>query len=428
MPVKTGSTFEPALMPDSEKEALCRSLLEEFGVNAIRANDRGELTHACLISPSQHNDQDRNPTASLNYKKLTYKCLGCGASGGLLWFIATCRGTRSSEARQWLAQATGTDGSVMDLSDLLRYFDAIYASKSEGRAPIPKYSERILEPWALIHPYLTEGIPELGIPGRGIPEENLVKFKVGYSEHFPVGEQKTSERIVIPHFWKGDLVGWQTRRLDASDGTPKFLSSPDFPKDTTLFNYDASRKKAMVVESMLSAIKHAHALPIEATFGASVTARQIRLLERHETVVLWMDNDKAGWDAVEGRYEDIERGGKVVGSKLAQEGLGDLLGRSVNVLVVDSPWAADPADMTTDDVIELYEAAIPYAAWRRPDTLYCYSCERVAHDGPCQGGDDMGLKKHGVGEILPDEEDLHKTADAVWTDEDQEALDKENQE
>lgn len=377
-------TFEPALMPDAEKEALCRSLLAEFGVTNIRASDKGELTHACLVSPEQHNDQDRNPTASLNYKKLTYKCFGCGGRGGLLWFIATCRHGTSQQARDWLAKATGTDGEVMDLTDLLRYFDAIYESKKEGRAPIPKYSERILDAWQGIHPYLTDGLPEFGIEGRGIPEENLLAFRVGYSERFPVDDRGTvSERIVIPHFWQDSLVGWQTRRLDATDGTTKYLSSPDFPKDSTLYNYDPKRKKAGIVESMMSSIKHSHALPLEATFGASITERQMRLMERHDTVVLWMDNDKAGWDAVEGRYEAIERNGKVVGQKLVQEGLGDLLGRSLNVLVVDSRWAADAGDMTTEGAVGLYESAIPYGAWKRPETLYCYRCQGVAHDGSC---------------------------------------------
>lgn len=382
MPVKQGSTFEPALMPDSEKEALCRSLLEEFGVSDIRANGQGELTHACLVS-DYHTDQARNPTASLNYKKLTYHCLGCGASGGLLWFIATCRHESSADSRKWLAKATGTGGEVQNLSDLLRYFDAVYEVKSSAHAPIPKYSERVLEAWQGLHPILMDGAPDLGIPGRGIPEENLRHFKVGYAEHFPISEDKTSERIVIPHFWKGDLVGWQTRRLDGGDGTPKYLSSPDFPKDTTLFNYDPTRKKAGVVESMMSSMKHYHAIPLEATFGASVTQRQIRLLERHETVVLWMDNDKAGWDAVEGRYEDIERRGKVVGQKLVQEGLGDILGRSTNVLVVDSPYAADAGDITTEDAVALYEEAIPYGVWKRPTVLYCYRCKGVAHEGRC---------------------------------------------
>jgi hypothetical protein len=40
----------------------------------------------------------------------------------------------------------------------------------------------------------------------------------------------------------------------------------------------------------------------------------------------------------------------------------------------------------------------------------------------------MGLRKHGIGEILPDEEDLQKEAKTEWTEDDQAALDAENQE
>jgi hypothetical protein len=381
--VKQGSTFEPALMPDQEKEALCRSLLEEFGAVNIRSSSRGELVHGCLVSPGQHSDQDRHPTASLNFKKLTYNCLGCGSHGGLLWFIATCRKGSSQEARDWLAKATGIGGAVMDLSDLLRFFDAAYADKKRESAPIPKYSERVLDAWPGIHPYLTDGVPEIGFDGRHIPEENLMHFRVGYSQHFPIGPNRISERIVIPHFWKDDLVGWQTRRLNKRDGTAKYLASPDFPKDATLFNYDPTRKKAGIVESMLSSIKHYHALPLEATFGATITEHQMRLMQRHETVVLWLDNDKAGWDAVEGRYDEVWRKGKVV-TELVQEGLGSLLGRSMNVEVVDSPYAADACDMTTDDAVGLYESAIPFSIWQRPETLICYHCKGVAHAGPCE--------------------------------------------
>lgn len=39
----------------------------------------------------------------------------------------------------------------------------------------------------------------------------------------------------------------------------------------------------------------------------------------------------------------------------------------------------------------------------------------------------MGLKKHGVGQVLPDEQDLSKTAGSEnWTDADEEELAEEN--
>jgi len=56
----------------------------------------------------------------------------------------------------------------------------------------------------------------------------------------------------------------------------------------------------------------------------------------------------------------------------------------LNVLVVDNPYAADAGDMTTDDAVGLYESAIPYGAWKRPEVLLCYRCQGVAHEGPCE--------------------------------------------
>jgi hypothetical protein len=373
--------FEAAHLPMAAKEDLCRNLLAEFGVTNIRAREH-ELIHGCLIDPS-HTRQDSEPTASLNFDKLVYRCLGCGARGGLLWFIAQCRGQENTQdARHWLAKTVGLDGNVMELADLMRYFDAIYDVRSHA-TPIPIYSKRMLEPWALIHPYLTDSKEQ---HGRGIREQNIIDMKVGYAEHYRIGKRAdktdiTSERIVIPHFWKGDLVGWQTRRL-GNDGTAKYLSSPDFPKDQTVYHYDRARNKALIVESMLSVIPHVHAIDeMEATFGANVTEIQMTLLAKHPTIVLWMDNDEAGWKAVEGYDVTKPKSGALIKH---EPGMGEILSRSSNVMVVESPYAADPGDMETADVLELYhDAAVPFSVWHRPASLMCYRCKDVAHDGHC---------------------------------------------
>jgi hypothetical protein len=42
-----------------------------------------------------------------------------------------------------------------------------------------------------------------------------------------------------------------------------------------------------------------------------------------------------------------------------------------------------------------------------------------------EGGDDMGLTKHGTGEIIQGDEDLSKTASPEWTKEDEEGLKEE---
>lgn len=376
-PKRSGSSpFEAAMLPSSEKESLCRSLLAEFGAESVRV--RGdEIQHGCLVG--DHRDQIRNPTASLNYEKLTYKCLGCGSSGGLLWLIATLRRCSTEEARRWLEEATGTGNQIMDLSELLRYFDAVYDTKSALPAPIPSYSEKSLEPWALIHPYVTDP-PEEG--GRGISEEAVLKFRIGYAENYQVDKHTTSERIVLPHFWKGNLVGWQTRRI-VDDGTPKFLSSPEFPKDSTIYNYEPRAEVAVVTEAMFSTVRHdCPEYHFQSTFGASITDRQVRLLSKHRTVILWLDNDDAGWKATEGTWETDWRGR----TTCVREGLGELLSPYCDVLVVDNPYAADPADLDHDTVLRLLGSAVPYGVWTRPERLLCHRCERTAHKGQCGRG------------------------------------------
>lgn len=334
-------TFEAAFLPDAAKEQLCRSLLGEFGVRTVKVRG-AEMIHGCVLPFKEHRDQKANPTASLNYEKLTYNCLGCGHSGGLLWFIATMRGESTHKAREWLDDETGFGPDAQDLPSLLAFFDALYAERDRP-PPLPKMDPRVLDPWKFIHPYMTEI--------RGVPEETLIAFSVGYGTIplGPVGEQVMSERIIIPHFWDGNLVGWQSRRL-RDDGTPKYQSSPDFPKDTTVYGYDPQASGAIVVESPLSVLSKHHVGPrLEATFGAKVTEAQIRRLSVHKKVILWMDNDDAGWEAT--------------------RTLGDGLEPYSDVWVVPSPWAADPGDLDADEYVRLLGEITPYALWTPPEEV-----------------------------------------------------------
>lgn len=366
--------FEYASMPDSEKQDLCERLLAEHGVDVRLLRD-DELVVGCPVS-AYHQDQGKNPTGALNWDKLTYHCLGCGAGGGLLWFIGVLRDCSSTEARMWLEGETGTGSQLMELADLMRYFDALYEPKRRP-PPIPQFSNRTLDPWIGIHPYLTEDRR----PCRGIRMEDAERFRCGYAEEYVISRDRdgnpsqVSERIVLPHFWRGALVGWQSRRL-ADDGTPKFLSSPDFPKDQTIFNYDRRADQVVVVEAMLSAIKHDSVAHMEATFGASVTDRQRSLLAQHRRVVLWMDNDHAGWNAVDGLWREVKGRREVV-----SQGLGDYLSSYTDVYVVESPYVHDACDMRREDVAALIEGAVPYSIWERPTELLCYYCQRKYERG-----------------------------------------------
>jgi len=344
------SVLAQTSLPDSVKEQFCRELLAEFGVTKIHAREPdGELICCC---PLPWHD-DRHPSAALNYRKLVFRCLSCDSGGGILWFIASCRGLQEREARKWLDGQTGF-GAESNLPALLNLLDAIYATpKSRAVVPIPSMSTRVLDPWRVIHPYLTEV--------RHIPRQNIIRMQAGYAEALQISQDRTSERIILPHIWKGRLVGWQSRRL-VKDGTPKYLSTEGFPADRTIYNFDPWAKTAVIVESPFSALRHCHHLPIEATFGAAVTDAQIKQLARHERVVLFMDNDLAGWRAVDGHWEDQKYGPP----KQISKGIVERLQGYCDIRVVDNPWAADPGDMGDDIVRELVETAVPFAVWTRP--------------------------------------------------------------
>lgn len=350
-------TFEPSFLPVAVKEQLCRTLLEEFGAVSIRHRPaQAELTHACLVSPEMHGDQRANPTASLNYEKLTYKCLGCQAKGGILWFIATVRKCSGKEARDWLSKEVGTDGTVMPLQQLLDFYDALYSKSHRRPPPMPVYADSVLAPWSRVHSWLEDE--------RKIPLENSLALRLGWDA--------ADDAIVIPHFWRGDLVGWQKRYL-SPHAPHKYVSTPDMPKDQTLYDYDPKGKTAVIVESPMSVARHRHALPMEATFGSAVTDRQIKLIAAHERVILWMDNDEAGWRAMEGIKD--------------APGMIERLMPHCRVLVVDSSLQGDPADVTTRVAEALVDTAVPAVVWRRPRTLHCPRCLSDLHSGVC---DPMG--------------------------------------
>lgn len=339
--------FEPALLPDDEKRELCESLLREFGVTRWRVTKYGEMIHSCPI-PGAHRNGDRNPSASLNFKKLTFNCLGCRSHGGLLWFIGTCRGGEDAEGvRDWLSGATGTGGHVMELGRLLEILDAI-AAPSAPPPPIPSFAPQMIESWTrwpIHHPYMTDPAPD----GRGCAPETLTEFRVGYADEYFMGRDvPTQERIVIPLFWKGDLVGWQARRLAPWD-EPKYKNSPDFPRDRVIYNHHGFLS-AVVVESPLSVLRHYHHMPnMCSTLGAEVTEVQQRLLHRYSKIILWYDNDEAGWGST--------------------EALGEALLPFCDVWAVENPWKADPADLPDSTVEELIGQAVPFVVWERPKSL-----------------------------------------------------------
>ena len=293
----TTTGFRRGIPPPSKWQALAeiRSRLdgEAFVRDVLGVHDyvrrRSELVMHCVLPFGLHSHGDRNPSASFNDEKLVYNCFTCGG-GDVLWLVQAVQGVDLDGALRVL-KGQIEPGDV-SLSELQRQIDKLWAGDGAGYV-MPTFGERILRPWECFAKFLDD---------RGISREVQRRMRTGVDlkSREQIGEDVWIEqpRLVIPHFFGGKLRGWQKRRLDDRIQVgPKYLSSPSFPKDRTLYNLDnVEGPHAIVVESPTTVL---HALsegvdPIVGTFGKSVTDTQVALLERFERVTMFFDADAAG--------------------------------------------------------------------------------------------------------------------------------------
>lgn len=361
-------------LPLSSRREMVYEILHELGARNI--SEKGnEIRHSCLLPFGNHAHGDTTGKSSINFDTLTVNCWVCGG-GSFVWWLASVKGVETVHSvRDWLV--TRIEG-IQPLDDLLSFFDELYKSP-ETEPPPPVYDPRILDPWTkIVHPYLTEI--------RGIPESHVTTLRVGYDDF--------EKRIIIPHFWKGKLHGWQSRRM-VDDGTPKYLTTPYLPRESTLYRPPVS-ETAILVEAPISVVRHAD-LPFVATFGAEVNKPQIDFLVRnYRSVVLWYDNDPAGWHAT--------------------ESVGEALSRYGQVFAIENPYEGDPGDLDHQTVVELLETArVPWSIWSRPTT------ENL-----------MTIKKYGTGEVLSAHQGQQSSTEPERVEEDEEieaqptALSEEN--
>jgi hypothetical protein len=352
-------------LPDARKRQLCIELLAEFGVDEFVETTKGELRHKCTLPLGGHTDRD-SVTASINYKKLQFNCFVCHNSGSVLWWAAINRHDSVTSTRDWIKDKSGL-ASGIPLAELLDIVDSLFHPKTEERI-WPVYDPRVLTPWtswSKFHPYLTLPWVE---HGREIPEPTLAKFHVGYADHDD--DWHYYQRIILPVFWDSQLVAWQARRLWPDDpDKAKYKFSPDPPRDRILYcdPQALNSDHIVLVESIMSVLRHDHHLPMAAFMGADVTDMQLKLLHRFERVYLALDNDKAAWQALAGRRNKRGRNTSV--------GIIERLRPYTEVFVVRHCYGAiegregapDPSDFTEHEFAVQIDNAVPAALWKPPD-------------------------------------------------------------
>lgn len=350
-----GINLKFELSEDFDAEEFLRDTLG--AKNITRHND--ELIHSCLLPFGLHRNGDRNPSASLNEDKFVYNCFSCGG-GSLLWATQNILQISRDEALRILQARVSP--SNFSTSKFIEHLEKLWNDEVEDLV-LPRYSSKMLEPWLCYSEYLDK---------RGVSREvqKLMKTGINFDNMDQYsGGWITQPRLVIPHFFDGELRGWSMRKLIPEQVGPKYKHTPSFPKDHTLFNYDRAKihNIVYVVESPLSVLvmMSQGINNVVATFGAAVTNRQVEIMRRFERVIVFPDGDKAGYSAL----------------LKPKFGLADRLSKFTDVWIVDHGIEGDkfnrrdPADY--DDIISVViDKKIPLGLIRRS-----YNAVQQVHEG-----------------------------------------------
>jgi DNA primase len=297
-----------------------------------------------------------------------YHCFGCQESGDPFDFVMQTEGLDFKAAMETLADRFGVQLETEDE-------DPGAAARRQRRERLHALLDRAATYYAR---YLWEANEATRareyLLGRGLAEETLKQFRVGYApsawdrillasrragysdeELLAVGLAQRSrtrpgsifdrfrERIMFPAVdARGRVHGFGARRMRENQGGAKYLNTSDgelYHKREVLFGIDLARAPAAKAGRMILVEGYTDVLALHQAgirnavgiMGTSLTEEQIGELERVVKVLeLCLDADRAGQDAM------------LRAARLAA-------GRDLELRVVPLPEGTDPADLIERD-------------------------------------------------------------------------------
>lgn len=278
---------------------------QEIGFEVLE-NARGFDIGHCPDAWGQHKNGDSTGKFGIHRENRTFNCFVCGG-GTLLSLAMAIKDCDEEVALDWLYQFA----RPVDQSDagFLDEIEQILLVEKRKKPVWPWFNENVLDQW--------NNAPLEWLIERGISDDTSATHRLKFDpEHTRKSRSKgeyTGPAIILPHYWNERLVGWQVRWLDDErpKWVPKYTNTHDFPKEETIYGYEGvylSEKPVVVVESAPTKLfLESLGIPAVATFGANVSAEQIRLLRKcQQGLVLARDNDPAGEKWVRDKRLDHE--------------------------------------------------------------------------------------------------------------------------
>ncbi|HYZ82149.1 MAG TPA: DNA primase, partial [Solirubrobacteraceae bacterium] len=310
-----------------------------------------------------------------------YHCFGCQESGDPFDFVMQTEGLDFKGAMESLADRFGVQLETEDE-------DPGAAARRQRRERLHSLLDRAATYYARYLWEAGEATPARDyLLGRGLTEETLRAFRVGYApsawdrillasrragysdeELLAVGLAQRSrnrpgaiydrfrERIMFPAVdARGRVHGFGARRMRENQGGAKYLNTSDgelYHKREVLFGIDVARAPAAKAGRMILVEGYTDVLALHQAglrnavgiMGTSLTEEQIRELERVVKVLeLCLDADRAGQDAM------------LRAARLAA-------GRDLELRVVPLPEGTDPADLIERDGADALRSRVQESA------------------------------------------------------------------
>ena len=270
-----------------------------------------------------HNE--KTPSFSVTPAKQMYYCFGCGAGGNVFNFVMEYENYTFGEALSYLAQRAGVELPKIEYSREAK-------EKAERKALLLEINKKAAqyfyyqlrrEGGKSAYQYLT---------GRGLSEETIKKFGLGYSDKYSDDLYKymkakgysdellresglfnaDERRGMYDKFWNrvifpimdvnNRVIGFGGRVM--GDGKPKYLNSPEtkiFDKSRNLYGLNVARttrKNYLILcEGYMDVISMHQAgfTNAVASLGTALTSGHASLLKRYtQEVFLLYDSDEAG--------------------------------------------------------------------------------------------------------------------------------------
>jgi DNA primase len=271
--------------------------------------------------------QEKSPSFTVNQDRQTYKCFGCSEGGDAIDFVMKMEHLTFPEALQLLADRVGV---VLDK----RKTPIQYAQEKDEKSRLYHINRLAAE---VFHKIFLEGktaeAARKYLESRGLTEETIKTFKLGYAPAFARGvpsilerflsqkgftanerrqagsPERFANRLIFP-LWDtlANPIGFTGRTLDPND-QPKYLNTPETPlfkKSRVLYPLHRAKDgikaagRVVLVEGQMDVLL-AHQLGTTeavATSGTALTLEHLEILRRYTSrIVFAFDADPAGIEA-----------------------------------------------------------------------------------------------------------------------------------